>query len=57
MNILDRINTRSLVVLILVCGAVFLAIVDPSFRPSYSNLSNIALGGYLAQLLPQSKDK
>lgn len=48
-----RFKTRSLVVIILSAGSVGLAIYDPSFRPSFSNIVSTGLGGYLAQLVPQ----
>jgi hypothetical protein len=56
MNIFEKVNTRSLVILILVFGAVGLAVIDPNFRPAYGDLAKISLGGYLGQLLPQKRD-
>jgi hypothetical protein len=55
-NLFEKVNTRSLVILILVFGAVGLAVIDPSFRGAYGDLAKISLGGYLGQLLPQKRD-
>jgi hypothetical protein len=54
-NFFEKMNTRSLVILILVLGAVGLAVLDPNFRPAYGDLAKISLGGYLGQLLPQGR--
>ncbi|HEY9711322.1 MAG TPA: hypothetical protein V6D48_24140 [Oculatellaceae cyanobacterium] len=55
-EIYDRVSTRSVVILGLLIGATTLAIMDSSFRPAYGDLAKIGLGGYLAQLLPGSKE-
>lgn len=52
-RLLQRFNTRSLVVLILVCGVLYLAIVDPSFRGVFGDLAKVGVGGYLGQLIPK----
>lgn len=54
-KILSRLSIRSFVVLIFVLGALIIAAIDPSFRPSYAHLADVAIGGYLGQLVPQSK--
>lgn len=54
-GILSRLSIRSFVVLIFVLGALIIAAIDPSFRPSYAHLADVAIGGYLGQLVPQSK--
>jgi len=51
----QRFSTRSLVVLVLVMGAVAIAIRDEKFRPIFGDLAKVAIGGYLGQLLPESK--
>lgn len=56
-KLLERFKTRSLVVVILSLGAVTLAAHDPSFRPAFSNLVSLALGGYYGQMFPESKDR
>lgn len=53
MRLLQRFNTRSLVVLILVCGVLYLALIDPSFREVFGDLAKIGVGGYLGQLIPR----
>lgn len=54
-KILSKLSIRSFVILIFVLGALVLAAIDPSFRPSYAHLADVAIGGYLGQLVPQSK--
>lgn len=54
-KILSKVSIRSLIVLLFVLGALVIAAIDPSFRPSYARLADVALGGYLGQLVPQSK--
>jgi hypothetical protein len=43
-----------LVVLALVVGFFALAIVDQSYREPFADLTKVAVGGYLAMLLPTS---
>lgn len=52
---LGRFTTRSFVVLILVSGVLYLAIVDPSFRDVFGDLAKVGVGGYLGQLVPRDK--
>lgn len=52
-NFLQRFTTRSFVVLILVSGVLYLAIVDPSFRGVFGDLAKVGVGGYLGQLVPR----
>lgn len=52
---LSRLTVRSVVVIILVVGALVLAIADPNFRPTFGDLAKIGIGGYLGQLLPEAK--
>lgn len=54
-NFIKQINTRSLVTVLLVGGAITLAIIDPSFRPAFGDLAKVGVGGYLGQLLPGTK--
>lgn len=51
----QRFNTRSLIVLVVVIGAVAIAIRDQNFRPIFGDLAKVAIGGYLGQLIPESK--
>ncbi len=55
-RLLQRFNTRSLVVLILVGGVLYLAIVDRTFRTVFGDLAKIGIGGYLGQLVPRKND-
>ncbi len=48
-------SCRQFVVLVFSIGAVVLAYFDPSFRPTFGNLVNLAVGGYLGQMIPRSK--
>lgn len=50
-----NVSVRSLVVLSLVGSAIYLAIVDETFRPRFATLVDVALGGYLGQLIPRGK--
>jgi hypothetical protein len=50
-----RLKIRSIVILILVIGALALAIQDRNFRSTFGDLAKIGVGGYLGQLLPQDK--
>lgn len=54
-RILSKVSIRSFVVLLFVLGALIIAAIDPNFRPSYAHLADVAIGGYLGQLVPQSK--
>ncbi len=51
---LSRLTVRSVVVIILVIGALVLAIADPNFRPTFGDLTKIGVGGYLGQMLPEA---
>ncbi|NJO94087.1 MAG: hypothetical protein HC820_06520 [Hydrococcus sp. RM1_1_31] len=50
-----NVSVRSLVVLSLVGGAIYLAIVGETFRSRFATLVDVALGGSLGQLLPRGK--
>lgn len=50
---LSRFSTRSLVVLVLVGGTLYLAITDPAFRGVFADLAKVGVGGYLGQLVPR----
>ena len=52
-RLMQRFNTRSFVVLILVCGVLYLAIIDPPFRGVFGDLAKVGVGGYLGQLIPR----
>jgi hypothetical protein len=45
---LSRITVRSVVVVILVIGALVLAIADHNFRPTFGDLAQVGVGGYRA---------
>ncbi len=48
-------SCRQFVVLVFSLGAVALAYFDPSFRPTFGNLVNLTVGGYLGQMIPRQK--
>lgn len=50
-----RLKTRSIIILLLVIGALVLAVQDRDFRETFGDLAKIGVGGYLGQLLPQDK--
>lgn len=52
-KLLSRLTVRSIVVLLFVTGTLILAAIDVSFRPTYGHLADVAIGGYLGQLMPQ----
>jgi hypothetical protein len=52
---MTEIKTRSLIVLVVVVGAVAIAIMDEKFRPVFGDLAKVAIGGYLGQMLPEAK--
>lgn len=49
-------SCRQFVVLLFSIGACVLAYLDPEFRPTFGNLVNLSVGGYLGQLIPRKKD-
>lgn len=53
--LIQQLKTRSVVIIILVIGALVLAIQDKTFRETFGDLAKIGVGGYLGQLLPQEK--
>ncbi|MGL5872851.1 MAG: hypothetical protein ACRC2R_10870 [Xenococcaceae cyanobacterium] len=53
--LINSFSVRSLVVLMLLGGSCYLAVVDESYRPQFADLAKIGLGGYLGQLLPRGK--
>ncbi|MGF1481260.1 MAG: hypothetical protein ACFB4I_17550 [Cyanophyceae cyanobacterium] len=56
-HIVKSLTTRSTVVLLLLLGSLYLAVTDTSFRPLFSDLAKVGLGGYLGQLRPESKER
>ncbi len=51
---LSRLTVRSVVVIILVVGALVLAIADYNFRDTFGDLAKVGVGGYLGQMLPKA---
>ena len=49
-------SCRQFVVLLFSLGACTLAYLDPEFRPTFGNLVNLSVGGYLGQLIPKKKE-
>lgn len=56
-NLLDKLSLRSMVVLVLVFGTLYLAITDQTFRPTFGDLAKVGVGGYLGQLIPKKEDE
>ncbi|MBW4571593.1 MAG: hypothetical protein KME31_27325 [Tolypothrix carrinoi HA7290-LM1] len=54
---LSKLTVRSVVVIILVIGALVLAIADHNFRPTFGDLAKVGVGGYLGQLLPEANKR
>ena len=52
---IEHLTVRSAVVLLLVVGCLGLAITDERLRPVFGDLAKIGIGGYLGQLIPESK--
>lgn len=50
----SQLTVRSVVVIILVIGALVLAITDDNFRPTFGDLAKVGVGGYLGQMLPEA---
>lgn len=50
---MKTINTRSIVVIVLILGFFVLAIIDENFRAAFVSLANVGVGGYLGQLVPR----
>ena len=53
---LSKLSIRSIIALLFVLGALVIAVIDPSFRDNYARLADVALGGYLGQLIPKSRN-
>lgn len=49
-------SVRSLVVLILLGGSIWLAAIDPSYRSRFADLAYFGVGGYFGQLVPKRKE-
>jgi hypothetical protein len=49
-------SVRSLVVLTLLGGSIYLAAIDPKYRSQFSYLAATGVGGYLGQLIPKQKE-
>lgn len=49
-------SVRSFVVISLLAGSIYLAVIDRNYRTAFADLAKIGLGGYLAQLIPRSSD-
>jgi hypothetical protein len=56
-SILERLKTRSVIVFLLVVGTFILAVQDEKIRSAFGDLAKIGVGGYLAQLIPNSKQE
>lgn len=50
----NRVRARSIIVFLLVVGSLYLAILDHTYRPIFGDLTKIAIGGYLSQMIPSN---
>lgn len=57
LNNIPKMSVRSVIVLILVIGALLLAIIDENSRPIFGDLAKVGVGGYLGQLMPQKQQE
>lgn len=57
MTFFKRFSTRSIVVLLGVVGAFYLAVIDPSLRKEAMALSLGIVTGYFGQLQPAKKEE
>ncbi|HLO50915.1 MAG TPA: hypothetical protein VK211_21040 [Kamptonema sp.] len=51
-NHLDRDLLLSVIVLVLVSGSLVLAVIDPSTRPMFCDLTKVAVGAYIGLHIP-----
>jgi hypothetical protein len=49
-------SVRSLVVLVLLGGSIWLAAIDPNYRSRFADLAYFGVGGYFGQLVPKQKE-
>ncbi|NJM88378.1 MAG: hypothetical protein HC847_15635 [Hydrococcus sp. RU_2_2] len=49
-------SVRSLVVLTLISGSIWLAAIDNSDRSRFADLAYFGVGGYFGQLVPRRKE-
>ncbi len=54
LEIIKKINVRSTIIIILVSGALVLAIIDKDYRAKFADLTSVGIGGYFGQLTPKS---
>lgn len=47
----------AMVLLFLVGGSLLLAVIDETTRPAFTDLTKVALGGYMGLLIPRDKKK
>lgn len=53
---LHRFSVRSIVILSLLGGSIYLAIKYEEYRPQFADLAKVGLGGYLGQLIPRERE-
>jgi RsiW-degrading membrane proteinase PrsW (M82 family) len=46
-------DTVSILVILFVCGLLVLAIMDVNYRPIFSDLAKVCVGGYIGLLVPK----
>jgi hypothetical protein len=53
---LRHFSVRSIVILGLLGGSMYLAIKHEEYRSQFADLAKVGLGGYLGQLIPREKE-
>lgn len=53
---LHHFSVRSIVILGLLAGSLYLAIRYEEYRSQFADLAKVGLGGYLGQLIPRERE-
>jgi hypothetical protein len=53
---LRHFSVRSIVILSLLGGSIYLAIKHEEYRSQFADLAKVGLGGYLGQLIPRERE-
>jgi hypothetical protein len=53
---LRHFSVRSIVILALLGGSIYLAVQHEEYRPNFADLAKVGLGGYLGQLIPRERE-
>ena len=55
-SLFNKLNTRSIVVVLLLLGISVLAIIDKEFRGAYADIAKFAMGGYFGLSIPKKTE-